>query len=170
MKQKMIMRLTKEPNTGFVNEGRFVEWGIFDGEQFVLRRRPEPVKKTCDLYQGPFWAAGKEYRSLRQLWAYEISNGEYRTVKYIDCYKRTVIDACERFPCFDSYDYASENRYYHNCFIMDNNQLSYIYFSDNRRNKVTVIDDLDMIPGNVWRRLVSWELVENKDVVCLESL
>ena len=93
-----------------------------------------------------FAAAGKLYLSEKQLTHKQI--GEYKgawnykpTPIYEDVYGRKVIALYERFPCFDSYDYLHENRYYNWYFIKHGGKIAVVYTEDGRAH-VDVCNDL----------------------------
>lgn len=75
-----------------------------------------------------FEAAGRKYTGLSQLLAEKTNDsGEYK-----DIYGRRVFEVKERFPCFDSYDYLHENRYYRWFYIQEDGMLCCIYHADQR--------------------------------------
>lgn len=112
--------------------GREIYWVAPDG----AKRIPEEVKKTY-AYPGLFMAAGKPYAGLRGLLAQKDETGYLGK----DIYGREVFYISELFPCFDSYDYANENRYYRWFFIKENGKLIRIYHAD-ERNTVEVTEDV----------------------------
>lgn len=104
--------------------GREIYWAAPDG----TTRIPEETQKTF-VYPGPFMAAGKPYVGLRALRAQQDETGHICK----DLYGREVFYLWERFPCFDSYDYANENRYYRWFFIKEDGKLTRIYHADERK-------------------------------------
>lgn len=87
-------------------------------------RTPEEHTRT-HLSPLPFTAAERLYTSLSGLTAHKLTDGTY-----LDCHGRRVISLAERFPCFDSYDYATENRYYRWYIIVEAERLTRVYTED----------------------------------------
>ena len=75
-----------------------------------------------------FIAAGRRYISERQLIALKTETERVHT----DAYGRTVLALRERFPCFDSYDYLYEDRYYRWYFIVHDGALTLVRTQDDR--------------------------------------
>jgi len=89
--------------------------------------RPQESSREFQLASG-FEAAGRKYVRLSQLLTEKINDsGEYK-----DIYGRRVFEVKERFPCFDSYDYLHENRYYRWFYIQEDGMLCCIYYADQR--------------------------------------
>ena len=112
--------------------GKKIQWVARDGSV----RIPEETNKTFS-YPGPFVAAGKTYIDWKSLCAFK-KRGDYL---YKDIYGREVFCVFELFPCFDSYDYANENRYYRWFFIKENGKLTRVYYAD-ERPKIEVTEDV----------------------------
>ena len=91
----------------------------------LARRTPRPKKTVYSAVLG-FFAAGRHYASWRELVA-EHDDG-YRPCR--DKYGRETVYNWERFPCFDSYDYAHEDRYRRWFFLREGDQLTGIYLED----------------------------------------
>lgn len=107
-----------------------------DGDGRPLRTRtPEESANNYHLPL-PFRAAGKSYLTLGELTAEKEADGICR-----DRYGRTVVCLTERFPCFDSYDYLTENRYYRWWLIMEPERVTRVY-SEDGRNEVYVTEDV----------------------------
>lgn len=145
---KLALRLTKEPNDAFVNERRFVDWVNLEGST-CTRRIPRPCIRRYSLRNG-FRVGKMEYRSLSELRA-EILDQEKHLYK--DVYGRIFAEIKERFPCFDSFDYANEDRYYHWLYLTENGRLFLVYYKD-EDERVTVTEDVKEIESNVWREMV----------------
>ena len=111
--------------------GQKIEWVSSNGSV----REPEEETKTF-AYPGPFTAAGKPYPNLKSLAVIKRND-----LLYKDIYGRPVVCVSERFPCFDSYDYANENRYYRWFFIREKGKLTRVYYAD-ERPKVEVTEDV----------------------------
>ena len=125
----------KEEHTGVDHElrwdgGRKIEWVAPDGTV----RIPEETQRKLP-YPAPFTAAGKPYPN----WSALCAEGEGYFRK--DLYGREVFYISERFPCFDSYDYANENRYYRWFFLKENGKLTRVYYADGR-NVIEVTEDV----------------------------
>ena len=101
-------------------------------------RLPEEAKTAYPVNRG-FFAAGKQYRNLQQMTTTQI--GDYL---YHDIYGRDVIALRERFPCFDSYDFLHENRYYRWFFIKEDGKLTRVYYADTR-GVVQVTEDVRVL-------------------------
>ena len=89
-------------------------------------RTPCPTAKTYSS-DGAFEAAGKEYQRLSQLVVVESPKG---APWFQDIYGREGLHLTERFPCFDSYDYMYEDRYFHDLFICEKDRLTHLLVTD----------------------------------------
>lgn len=160
----LLLRLTKEPDDRFVNERRFVDWVSADG-QAEDSRRPQPSTSEYP-FPGVFWVGGRKYHSVSELriWALDRKRQLYR-----DRYGRVFAEVRERFPCFDSYDYAHENRYYHWLYLTEKEKLFLVYYEDEGK-KLTVTEDVGEISGRVWREMVSLGWVEEQEVQTMTAL
>lgn len=149
---KLTLRLTKEPNNAFVQERRFVDWVNLE-DSMCDGRIPQPCIHKYSLGSG-FRIGEMAYQSLSELCA-EVLDQERRL--YRDIYGRVFAEIRECFPCFDSFDYLNENRYYHWLYLTENGVLSLVYYED-EDEKVTVTEDVKEIEANVWREMVrlSW--------------
>ena len=58
----------------------------------------------------------------------------------------------ERFPCFDSFDYLYEHRYYRWYLIKGENTLTLVYHADESK-EVTVTEDLNTIRVKWWEKM-----------------
>ncbi len=109
--------------------------------QPIRTRTPEEHTRTHVLPL-PFSAAGKLYSSTGSLTAKELADGTY-----LDCHGRRVISLAERFPCFDSYDYATENRYYRWYIIVEPERLTRVYTEDDSL-QIYITDDVRDLEDN----------------------
>ena len=100
-------------------------------------RMPAPKKTTYLLLTG-FHAAGKHYRNIQQL--SDAVDG------------LNVIAFRERFPCFDSYDYLHEDRYFRWFFLRGQGTLTMVYYADRSKN-VEVTEDVAEIKQWQWEEL-----------------
>jgi len=101
----------------------------------VHSRTPEEHTHT-QVLPLPFTAAGKLYASVNSLTAKKLDDDTY-----LDCHGRRVISLAERFPCFDSYDYATENRYYRWYIIVEPERLTRVYTEDDSL-QISITEDV----------------------------
>ena len=85
-----------------------------------------------------FTIRGKVYHSLRELThekaePFHSSFLHIDTHLYRDIHGRRVLYLYERFPCFDSYDYLYENRYYNWYFIDLCGDIAIVYHEDDSK-------------------------------------
>ena len=64
-----------------------------------------------------------------------------------------------RFPCFDSFDYLTENRFYRWFFIREGNSISRIYAIDTKPN-IYVTDDVGYVEYNLLNELRNAGILE----------
>ena len=116
-------------------------------------RLPVPSEKTWPLLTG-FHAAGQHYLNRNQL-----KNKPTQTEGlFLDVYGREVLCLKERFPCFDSYDYLYEHRYYRWYFLRDGDTLTQIYYADEGKS-ITVTEDVAKVRDWMWERMQEvWNL------------
>lgn len=145
MEKKLNLRFQKRPNDHVVHEERLVQW--LDPGTGELARQPQPEKKKVP--RANFTAGGKRYL-IR--WALLNRCLDKEKGIYRDIYGRTVVMASERYPCFDSYDYANENRYFRWLYLRNGNRLTCVYYGDDDNN-VEITEDAAEIPGTAWRSL-----------------
>lgn len=108
-----------------------------DADGNPLRTRvPEPG--DAEFTTREFTAAGKRYASTDELTRTE-SDG-----LFTDLHGRTVVCVTERFPCFDSYDYLYENRYYRWWLIIQPDSITRVYAEDERGTIHVTEDVLDL--------------------------
>ena len=69
-----------------------------------------------------------------------------------DIYGRKVLCTKEKYPCFDSYDYLHENRYFRWYFIRVGNSVSQLFVADDR-SKMYVTEDVQNIECWAWGRM-----------------
>ena len=125
-----------------------------DGSPLEIR---EPQEKEAVYTRGSvFTAAGKRYCGL---------NGFLHGLKEIDedwaedQYGRKVLCVKWRFPCFDSFDYLTENRFYRWFFIREGNSISRIYAIDTKPN-IYVTDDVGYVEYNLLNELRNAGILE----------
>ena len=110
-------------------------------EPAVVREPLESTRKFSA--KSPITAAGKKYTSIKQLCATPTEDDSI----YRDVYGRTVFCTQMRFPCFDSYDYITENRYYRWFFIKEDNRLTRVYYED-ESDVVIVTEDVENLESD----------------------
>ena len=150
MKQEemMVLRETgaageRADYPGYCCPTKRLAWGGTDGSV----RTPQPVTREYHVIGG-FQAAGKYYLSLKQL-TVEVDECE-RWCR--DCYGREVFAVRQKFPCFDSYDYLHEHRYYRWWFIRQGNVLTRIYHTD-ETGQISVTEDVQDLEDFCWRQM-----------------
>lgn len=139
-----------------VNPGRYVSvdylvtWRAAGGS---LRLPEEHEKQSFPC--NDFVAGGKHYSSPEQLCTEKLQeDGTYR-----DVYGRDVFGYKERFPCFDSYDYLYEHRYFRWFYIREGDSLCCVYYED-ERDSVEVTEDVSCIhKERAWKAMkeISWQ-------------
>ena len=118
-----------------------LKWESQDGEARITQ--PQVTK---GMLTDGFTAGGKHYQNLRQLCG-KTPNAEGL---YRDIYGRQILCVKERFPCFDSYDYLHENRYFRWFYLLEDGKLTVVYTAD-ERDLVEVTEDV------AWVRTEHWE-------------
>ena len=123
--------------------GRQIVWASPDGNIRI------PIERNRDFfYPGPFTAAGRIYPGWKAL-CFKLDESGYLAT---DIYGREVFCIMERFPCFDSYDYAHENRYYWWLFIKEKGKLTRIYHADGT-HKIQVTEDVRNLEDKCWQQM-----------------
>ena len=69
-----------------------------------------------------------------------------------DRYGRDIICFLERFPCFDSEDYANENRYFRWFFVREGDVIARVFYED-ETDEVIVTEDVRYIETSCWEEL-----------------
>lgn len=157
----LMLRLTKEPNQVYVEERRFVDW-ISQEEAPQFRRIPRPCRYKYAASVG-FRVGEMEYRNVGEL-RNKVLDRERQL--YCDIYGRIFAEERERFPCFDSFDYEAENRYYHWLYLTENGKLFLVYYEDGG-GEITVTEDVGEIGAVSWHEMVRLGWVENVEVQTL---
>ena len=143
------MMLVSESNSKvYVSYDYGIRWKNPDGSI----RTPEEAKRKFP-YPGVFLAGGRPYTSIKQLCAEKLD--EYGHVCR-DVYGREVFAEWERFPCFDSYDYLYENRYYRWFYIRSGDSLTCVYYTD-EQHTVEVTDDVKKMPQRCWKAIEEYK-------------
>jgi len=154
MKERATMMLvSKSLSEVYVSYEYGIRWQAPDGSV----RKPEESKRTL-LYPGVFWAAGRPYTSIKQLCAQKLDEQGHVCR---DIYGREVFAEWERFPCFDSYDYLYENRYYRWFYIRSGDRLTCVYYADERK-QIEITEDVKKLPERCWKaiREHKWQIEE----------
>ena len=154
MKEKATMMLVSQSKSKvYVSYDYGIRWKQPDGSI----RQPEETRRTFP-YPGVFLAGGRPYTSIKQLCAGKLD--EYGHICK-DVYGREVFAEWERFPCFDSYDYMYENRYYRWFYIRNGDKLTGIHYTD-ERHTIEVIEDVNIMPDRCWKaiREHKWQIEE----------
>ena len=145
MKEHATMMLVKQSKSKvYVSFDYGICWKQPDGSI----REPEEVRKTFP-YPGVFQAGGRPYLSINQLCAEKLD--EYGHICR-DVYGREVFAEWERFPCFDSYDYRHENRYYRWFYIRVGDQLAGVHYTD-QQQIIEVTEDVKKLPDRCWKAI-----------------
>ncbi len=108
-----------------------------DGQPLRCREPRESVR--THPVSVPFTAAGKVYSSAQSIAARRLEDGTF-----LDRYGRRVICLRERFPCFDSYDYANEKRCYRWYLILEPERLTRVYAEDGG-GELLITEDVSML-------------------------
>ena len=160
-----VMRLRKEPNTRYVQEGRIVEWIASPedlSDETALQRLPQPQVYVYQMKDG-FSVMGRDYTSISQLTS---QKAEENSPFYIDAWGRRVLWLCERFPCFDEFDYEHENRYYNWFYLCGDGVLWHVFYADGSEY-ISVTRDVNLIDSTVWHRLKDWDIVSGQELELL---
>lgn len=113
----------------------------------VRVREPSESRRTYPVSSG-FTAAGMRYRDIRQLY---VEHDRYKTFCR-DVYGREVLYLAERFPCFDSHDYATETRFYRWFFLRQDDRLTRIHYTD-ETDKIYVTEDVQYLEEGLWAQM-----------------
>lgn len=154
MNERAAMMLVKQSlSEVYVSYEYGIRWKNPDGSI----RTPEESKRTL-LYPGVFWAGGRPYTSIQQLCAEKLDEEGHACR---DIYGREVFAEWERFPCFDSYDYLYEDRYYRWFYIRSGDRLTCVYYTDQRQN-IEVTEDVKQLPQRCWKAIEAhkWQIEE----------
>lgn len=152
----LILRLRKKPDGRYVEEGRLVEW-VDNVDNPIQVRVPISTEATYLLSHG-FFVGGQPYASLGELqYRWE---GEHF---FRDRYGHRVLEVRERFPCFDSYDYETENRCIRWFYVVSGGKLWCVSYQDSK-GSVTVTEDVEEIPACVWREMRRMGVVKDEEI------
>lgn len=124
--------------------GRDIEWVTKENDENgepLMRRTPQPVRVEYKMDEG-FVAAGRRYKTVMQLDFGKVQ-GESEYL-HRDAYGRKMLHFKERYPCFDSFDYMTEDRYYHWCLFKVDDRLTSVYYGDDS-NWGEVVEDVGSV-------------------------
>lgn len=144
MKKAKLQFVTQRMEGKYPQTDYCIQWEQADGTV----RIPEECKKEFP-FPHMFVAAGKVYPSLDALRAEKLDEYGHHCR---DIYGREVFAEWQRFPCFDSYDYLYENRYYRWFYINEGDKVTCVYYEDQQK-KLTVIEDVCKIPESWWKKM-----------------
>ena len=135
-KSDMLLQITAQKDPGpYVSFTNVVTW-LENGK---AARQPQESVHEFTVDSG-FEAAGKKYETIHQLSSEKGEKDEF----YRDIYGRQVFEVKERFPCFDSYDYLNEDRYYRWFYIQEDGKLCCVYHADSRK-EIKVTEDMEKV-------------------------
>jgi len=117
-------------------------------------RTTSPTEKKTDCAVD-FIVGGRVYRNLKDLKVETIND----RCLHKDIHGRYVLDMKERYPVFDSYDAAYEDRYFHWYLILDEGKLHIVYVDDGR-NGADITEDADRVPWRAYKILEFWKYLD----------
>lgn len=129
----------------FAKKVVWINGEVDSDENPVVQREPEEISFVYSR-DSEFTVAGKTYPNFDSMLK------ECACNRGVDIHGREVFCYNELFPCFDSYDYATETRYYRWRFIREGNQLSRVYASD-ECDIVFVTEDVGNIEDRIWDQM-----------------
>ena len=143
-----------------ISHDRSVKW-VKDG---VVVRIP---RQDASRPLGPGYViGGKQYQYISDLTVKTVD--EERRL-YQDIHGRYVLDLKERYPIFDSYDAATENRYYHWYLVLDVDRMSMVYYDDGSAGKDEIVEDIQKLPDSPFRILNIWHYLDKDGILKLET-
>ena len=154
MNKQATMMLTRQSlSKVYVSYAYGIQWKQPDGST----RQPEETKQILP-YPAVFQAGGKVYNSIEQLCEEKLDESGHICR---DVYGREVFAQWERFPCFDSYDYLHENRYYRWFYIRSGDQLTCVYYED-QQDRIEITEDVAKLPRRCWEAIqqMNWQIEE----------
>ena len=110
-----------------------------------------------------FTVDGKQYPHITDLCAEDI---DAKRRHFQDIFGQDVLDMKERYPCFDSYDFATENRYFHWYLILSEARMSQVYYDDgNRTGEIT--EDIEKLHYTAYSTLNFWHYLDKDGILLL---
>lgn len=125
-----------------------VQWVSLETDQDgnpVKVRAPDEVT-TIHSRKDKLTVAGRTYPSFQSF--LKEQEGDWGE----DLYGRKVLCVKERFPCFDSYDFLYDHRYFRWYFIRKGNSISRIFSTDSR-DKIYVTEDVRDVDSQAWEQM-----------------
>jgi len=110
-------------------------------------RTPQEQVTSFPMAEG-FTAAGKHYTKLEELYA----EADEKKIWCKDIYGREVLYLAEKFPCFDSYDYATESRFFRWFFLREGGKLTRVYHTD-ETDEIIVTEDVENLESKQWEEM-----------------
>lgn len=154
-----VARVTKKPDTKFVQTDRLIDWISREADEQghpLICRTPQPKVNKFPKLAG-FLAAGSYYLTLGSLTKTTVDKDKNL---YRDHLGRLVLAVQERFPCFDSYDYEHENRYYRWFYLIHKERLTCVYYADESM-AIEVTEDVRVINKRAWEAMVSAGILQD---------
>ena len=125
-----------------------------DGDKI---RTPSGKEEKCDSIS--FTVNGLSYSRIIDLTAKTVDKNRGL---YHDIHGNTILSVSERYPIFDSYDAAYEDRYYHWYYILQPDRWSCVYYDDGN-GKTVITEDVERILYNVSKALMDVYKTISKD-------
>ena len=126
------------------DSGSEIEWISKENDEKgdpLIRRKPNPVYTKYKMEKG-FTVVGCCYKNLIQLnVAKQRSKSDHL---YRDAYGRKMLYFKERYPCFDCFDYMTEDRYYHWYLFNIDDRLICVHYGDDTR-WISVTEDVSNV-------------------------
>ncbi|MCH5191682.1 MAG: hypothetical protein J1F23_05905 [Oscillospiraceae bacterium] len=162
-KYHLLLKLNDKPSIEFVETDKLAEWISEETDEMgqPLYRRIPCEKTDKFLKEIGFEAAGKTYTKLKKLTAICIDKEKSL---YKDTFGRRVFVYRERFPCFDSFDFLHENRYYNWFYILSDDRLTCVYCKDEQK-EIEVTEDVRTVPKGVWEKMQRCGILDNDSIL-----
>lgn len=160
---RVKIELWERPSRKFVDTTRDVVWISEETDekgQPLFMRIPEERKTKYEQGKG-FQVGEYHYSSVEQLTSRCID--EEKKI-YQENYGHTVIEIEERFPCFDSYDFMYENRYYHWIYFVADNKLNCVYYEDESKF-IEVTEDVESLRKESWKEMKACGFLDESGIL-----
>ncbi len=112
------------------------------------RRTRRPLGVKLFFPAACFMAAGRPYFGLAMLAAHREKGSPWAK----DVYGRDVLVMTERFPCFDSFDYLHEDRYFRWYLLCHGGKFTCVCHTD-KTPAVTVTEDVRDLEDDLWKKI-----------------
>lgn len=125
-----------------------IQWVSLETDRDGNPVRVRDPEETTTIYRrnDELTVAGKTYPNFQSFLKHQ--EGQWGE----DLYGRKVFCIRKKFPCFDSYDYLHEDRYFRWCFLRNGNSLTRV-FSTDERDKIYVSEDLRHVESWAWEQM-----------------